>query len=128
MRDAMQAIVKHIFLMPDSVAFTNGKDGKIDWEANDQTAAATLDGPLGVAAALHAAAALASRGPLAPCGLATLAMFGEDSVPVHAGTISPPLGPGLGALVVSGPGNSLVHDPPSFGSDVPRAGSVTTLS
>ena len=34
--------------------------------------ASTLDGPLGVAAAVHAAAALASRGPLAPSGLATL--------------------------------------------------------
>src|SRR6202035_5002477 len=32
----------------------------------------TLDGPLGVAAAVHAAAALASRGPLPHCGLATL--------------------------------------------------------
>jgi L-alanine-DL-glutamate epimerase-like enolase superfamily enzyme len=37
--------------------------------------ASTLDGPLGVAAALHAAAALASRGPLPPCGLATLGLF-----------------------------------------------------
>jgi hypothetical protein len=32
----------------------------------------TLDGPLGIAAAMHAAAALASRGPVPPCGLATL--------------------------------------------------------
>ena len=37
--------------------------------------ASTLDGPLGVAAALHAAAALASRGPLPHCGLATLGLF-----------------------------------------------------
>src|SRR6202035_1239828 len=34
--------------------------------------ASSLDGPLGVAAAVHAAAALASRGPVPPCGLATL--------------------------------------------------------
>ncbi len=37
--------------------------------------ASTLDGPLGIAAALHAAAALASRGPVPPCGLATLDLF-----------------------------------------------------
>jgi L-alanine-DL-glutamate epimerase-like enolase superfamily enzyme len=34
--------------------------------------ASTLDGPLGVAAAVHTAAALASRGPVPACGLATL--------------------------------------------------------
>ena len=60
--------------------------------------ASTLDGPLGVAAALHAAAALASRGPLAPCGLATLSMFEgiEDQLPVRAGEITLPVSPGLG--------------------------------
>lgn len=58
----------------------------------------TLDGPLGVAAALHAAAALASRGPLAHCGLATLGLFEgiEDPLEPHAGTIALPTGPGLG--------------------------------
>jgi L-alanine-DL-glutamate epimerase-like enolase superfamily enzyme len=58
----------------------------------------TFDGPLGVAAAVHAAAALASRGPVAPCGLATLSLFEgvEDRLPVHEGRISVPLGAGLG--------------------------------
>ena len=60
--------------------------------------ASTLDGPLGVAAAVHAAAALASRGPLAHCGLATLSLFEEleDPLPARAGAIAVPRGPGLG--------------------------------
>jgi L-Ala-D/L-Glu epimerase len=61
--------------------------------------ASTLDGPLGVAAALHAAAALASRGPVPACGLATLGMFAgdfEDELPVRAGRIALPSAPGLG--------------------------------
>jgi L-Ala-D/L-Glu epimerase len=60
--------------------------------------ASTLDGPLGVAAALHAAAALASRGPVPACGLATLGMFEdvEDQLPVDRGAIALPSGPGLG--------------------------------
>ncbi len=60
--------------------------------------ASTLDGPLGVAAALHAAAALASRGPLAHCGLATLALFAdlENPLPARAGAIALPSAPGLG--------------------------------
>jgi len=60
--------------------------------------ASTLDGPLGVAAALHAAAALASRGPLAHCGLATLAMFEdlENPLPARDGRIRVPTGAGLG--------------------------------
>jgi L-alanine-DL-glutamate epimerase-like enolase superfamily enzyme len=60
--------------------------------------ASTLDGPLGVAAALHAAAALASRGPVPACGLATLGMFEgiEDQLPVHRGRIALPSAPGLG--------------------------------
>jgi len=60
--------------------------------------ASTLDGPLGVAAALHAAAALASRGPLPPCGLATLGMFEDlaDPLPARGGAIDLPAGPGLG--------------------------------
>jgi L-alanine-DL-glutamate epimerase-like enolase superfamily enzyme len=64
--------------------------------------ASTLDGPLGVAAALHAAAALASRGPLPPCGLATLAMFEglEDPLPARGGQIAVPESPGLGVEVV----------------------------
>jgi len=60
--------------------------------------ASTLDGPLGVAAALHVAAALASRGPVPHCGLATLSMFEglEDPLPPRAGEIALPSGPGLG--------------------------------
>jgi L-alanine-DL-glutamate epimerase-like enolase superfamily enzyme len=62
--------------------------------------ASTLDGPLGIAAAVHAAAALASRGPVAPCGLATLSLFEDEAVahelPVRAGHIAVPTGPGLG--------------------------------
>lgn len=59
----------------------------------------TFDGPLGVAAALHAAAALASRGPVPPCGLATLRLFDgdlEQALPVRAGQIALPATPGLG--------------------------------
>jgi L-alanine-DL-glutamate epimerase-like enolase superfamily enzyme len=60
--------------------------------------ASTLDGPLGVAAAVHAAAALASRGPLPACGLATLSMFEGLADPLSAvgGEIAVPEGPGLG--------------------------------
>lgn len=60
--------------------------------------ASTLDGPLGVAAGLHAAAALASRGPLAHCGLATLSVFAglRDPLPPRAGSIALPHAPGLG--------------------------------
>ena len=59
--------------------------------------ASTFDGPLGVAAGVHAAAALAASGPVAPCGLATLAMFeglSEVLAPV-GGAIAVPAGPGL---------------------------------
>ena len=60
--------------------------------------ASTLDGPLGVAAALQAAAALASRGSLAHCGLATLGLFAdlEDPLPPREGAIELPSAPGLG--------------------------------
>jgi L-Ala-D/L-Glu epimerase len=63
--------------------------------------ASTLDGPLGVAAAVHAAAALASRGPVAPCGLATLSLFEdmEEELPVREGRIAVPTGAGLGVAV-----------------------------
>jgi L-alanine-DL-glutamate epimerase-like enolase superfamily enzyme len=57
--------------------------------------ASTLDGPLGIAAALHCAAAL--RVDL-PCGLATLGLFADDegTLPVHHGRLLVPRGPGLG--------------------------------
>jgi L-Ala-D/L-Glu epimerase len=61
--------------------------------------ASTLDGPVGVAAAVHAAAALAASSPLPPCGLGTLGMFDglTDPLPVKAGVLALPTGPGLGA-------------------------------
>ena len=60
--------------------------------------ASTLDGPLGVAAAVHVAAALASRGPMPHCGLATLELFEgiDDPLPVSDGAIAVPRAPGLG--------------------------------
>jgi L-alanine-DL-glutamate epimerase-like enolase superfamily enzyme len=55
----------------------------------------TYDGPRGIAAALHAAAALA---PLPSCGLATLELFEPTPrrLPVVGGEIAVPRGPGLG--------------------------------
>jgi L-Ala-D/L-Glu epimerase len=60
--------------------------------------ASTLDGPLGIAAAVHAAAALAARGAVAHCGLATLGLFEDfdDPLPARAGRIDVPTGAGLG--------------------------------
>ncbi len=60
--------------------------------------ASAYDGPLGVAAALHAAAALAARGPMPPCGLATLSLFEglEDVLAPSQGEIALPSAPGLG--------------------------------
>jgi L-Ala-D/L-Glu epimerase len=57
--------------------------------------ASTLDGPLGIAAALHAAAVLR---PDRACGLATLGLFAErkNPLPVAAGTMTAPVGSGLG--------------------------------
>jgi L-alanine-DL-glutamate epimerase-like enolase superfamily enzyme len=55
----------------------------------------TLDGPLGIAAALHAARIVE---PDLACGLATLPLFADhpDPLPAHSGVIAPPLAPGLG--------------------------------
>jgi L-alanine-DL-glutamate epimerase-like enolase superfamily enzyme len=57
--------------------------------------ASTLDGPLGIAAALHAAAILR---PQRPCGLATLPLFADrvDPLPACGGRIAMPAGAGLG--------------------------------
>jgi len=57
--------------------------------------ASTYDGPRGIAAAVHAAAALA---PMAACGLATLELFDEPPAELRArgGEIAVPDGPGLG--------------------------------
>ena len=57
--------------------------------------ASTFDGPLGIAAAVHAAAALRTG---AACGLATLDLFedaGAHGLDVRAGTIALPRGAGL---------------------------------
>ena len=64
--------------------------------------ASTFDGPLGIAAGVHAAAALASRGPVPHCGLATLSMFEEieDSLAPSGGAIVPPSAPGLGVCTL----------------------------
>jgi L-alanine-DL-glutamate epimerase-like enolase superfamily enzyme len=64
----------------------------------DVYVASALDGPLAVAGALHAAAALASRGPLPPCGLATLGMFEgmEQVLAPTEGRIAVPQAAGLG--------------------------------
>jgi L-alanine-DL-glutamate epimerase-like enolase superfamily enzyme len=60
--------------------------------------ASTLDGPLGVAAGVHSAAALASRGSLPPCGLATLGVFEGYLNPLEpvGGAIAVPRSAGLG--------------------------------
>lgn len=62
--------------------------------------ASTLDGPLGIAAALHAAAVV---GADRPCGLATLAMFEgrDDPLPAVEGRIAVPGGAGLGDGLVA---------------------------
>lgn len=54
-----------------------------------------FDGRRGIAAGLHAAAALAADGPLRACGLATLGLFeGHESGAVN-GALTVPAGPGL---------------------------------
>ena len=60
--------------------------------------ASTYDGPLGIAAAIHAAAGLTAGGPLPAHGLATLAAFAEPGERLHAvrGAIRVPREPGLG--------------------------------
>jgi L-Ala-D/L-Glu epimerase len=59
--------------------------------------ASTFDGPLGIAAGLHAAAALAADGPLPACGLATLEAFVDQEIRglLTDGTLPVPAGPGL---------------------------------
>ena len=59
--------------------------------------ASSFDGPLGIAAGVHAAAALAVDGPLPWCGLATLGAF-DGARPLLtpvSGAIAVPSGPGL---------------------------------
>jgi L-alanine-DL-glutamate epimerase-like enolase superfamily enzyme len=60
--------------------------------------ASSYDGPLGIAAGVHAAAGLTAGGPLPAHGLATLAAFAEPGDRLHAvrGAIRVPREPGLG--------------------------------
>jgi L-alanine-DL-glutamate epimerase-like enolase superfamily enzyme len=59
--------------------------------------ASSWDGPLGIAAGVHAAAGLRASGPVAYCGLATLSAFDgfEEVLAASAGEIAVPDGPGL---------------------------------
>jgi L-Ala-D/L-Glu epimerase len=59
--------------------------------------ASSFDGPLGVAAGLHAAAGLRASGPVAYCGLATVGLFAgyEDVLAPERGAIAVPRCPGL---------------------------------
>ena len=59
--------------------------------------ASNWDGPLGIAAGLHAAAGLRASGPVAYCGLASLGAYVgyEDVLAAHDGEIAVPSGPGL---------------------------------
>jgi o-succinylbenzoate synthase len=61
----------------------------------DVYVASTFDGPVGIAAGVHVAAAL---GVARACGLATLALFAdvEDPLPPRGGAIAVPAAPGLG--------------------------------
>jgi L-alanine-DL-glutamate epimerase-like enolase superfamily enzyme len=65
------------------------------WLGYEVFLASTFDGPLGIAAALHAAAVIE---PDRPCGLATLGLFADRPDPLDpvAGALLPPGGPGLG--------------------------------
>ncbi|HYM57226.1 MAG TPA: mandelate racemase/muconate lactonizing enzyme family protein [Solirubrobacteraceae bacterium] len=60
--------------------------------------ASTFDGPIGIAAAVHAAAGLAAGGPMPAHGLATLDAFAEPGERLRAvrGAIRVPREPGLG--------------------------------
>jgi L-Ala-D/L-Glu epimerase len=83
------------------IARSGGLTGLLERAAQARAAgyriylASTLDGPLCIAAALHAAVAIR---PELPCGLATLGVFADRPVPLptRGGRISPPLGSGLG--------------------------------
>ena len=91
----------------DAVCLKIGRCGGISGLLRDARAAraagtkvyiaSNFDGPLGIAAGLHAAAGLRASGPVAYCGLATLSAFEEyDDVfaPVE-GAVAVPTGPGL---------------------------------
>jgi L-alanine-DL-glutamate epimerase-like enolase superfamily enzyme len=84
------------------IARCGGISGTIETAARaraigyDVYLASTLDGPLGIAAALHAAAVIQ---PQRACGLATLGLFAERPDPLAPvrGSMIVPDGPGLGS-------------------------------
>jgi o-succinylbenzoate synthase len=84
------------------IARCGGISGTIETAARARAAgyevylASTLDGPLGIAAALHAAAVIK---PERASGLATLRLFQDraDPLPPARGSLALPSGPGLGA-------------------------------
>lgn len=88
-------------LMCLKISRCGGITGTVEMAARARAAgyevylASTLDGPLGIAAALHAAAVVH---PDRACGLATLGLFTERENPllVIAGTMAAPAGAGLG--------------------------------
>jgi len=92
------------------VAACGGITGLIDAARRARTAgyevylASTLDGPLGVAAALHVAAAVV---PDRPCGLATLELFAGRESPLapREGRLAIPDGSGLGDGLLAWYGN-----------------------
>jgi L-alanine-DL-glutamate epimerase-like enolase superfamily enzyme len=83
------------------VAASGGITGLVDAARRARAAgyevyvASTLDGPLGIASALHAATVIR---PDRPCGLATLGLFAarEDPLAPREGKIEVPAGAGLG--------------------------------
>ncbi len=98
--DALPAAAADLMCL--KIARCGGITGTVETAARARAAgyevflASTLDGPLGIAAALHAAAVLS---PQRACGLATLGLFeGRTSpLPVIGGAMTAPAGPGLGA-------------------------------
>jgi L-alanine-DL-glutamate epimerase-like enolase superfamily enzyme len=88
------------------IARSGGLSGLLERAARARAAgyriylASTLDGPLGIAAALHAAVAIR---PELACGLATLGVFAgrPHPLPAHGGRISLSSAPGLGEGLLS---------------------------
>jgi L-alanine-DL-glutamate epimerase-like enolase superfamily enzyme len=86
------------------VARCGGIDGVLQDAAAARTAgsrvfvASSFDGPIGIAAGVHAAAALAATGPVLACGLATLDAFEDAAARPRA------LIPAQGSIAVPGGG------------------------
>lgn len=80
------------------ISATLAAAAKVRAAGGEPFVASTLDGPLGVAAGLHAAAAIGAAGTMPACGLATLSLVGEEvaELAVREGEISLPSAPGLG--------------------------------